>query len=135
MSEKLPPYPTPPTHYTSPADYKITSQPGSIPPPPPLTGATMIRTTATGGQTFVAVQPKRIFSKYPTSLVCPYCGVSIVTKPRAEVGITTWISALLLIFLGCWLGCCFIPFFIDECKDIYHDCPKCQRTIEIYKPL
>ena len=135
MNEKPPPYPTLTTTYSTPADYGMNSQPGSVPPPPPPAGVATMTTTTTTGHTVVAMQPKRIFSRHPASVVCQHCGVNVVTRPRAEVGTVTWLAAGFLILVGCWLGCCLIPFCIDECKDIYHDCPNCQRTVEVYKPL
>ena len=31
--------------------------------------------------------------------------------------------------VGCDLGCCFIPFCINDLKDANHDCPNCGSRI------
>ena len=81
------------------------------------------------------IHPKRIFSRQPTSIVCVYCNSNVVTQPRAEIGAGTWLSSGFMILLGLWCGCCLIPFYFDEFKDVYHDCPNCRRTIDVVKPL
>ena len=143
MGEKPPPYPT--SNYTTSADYGMGAPPvggvaaqplGSGAPPPPPPGAVV--TTAPGTTTVMMsniVQTKRIFTKHPTAIICQHCNTSVVSQPRAEVGATTWLVAGFLILVGCWLGCCFIPFCIDDCKDIYHDCPNCHKVIDLHKPL
>jgi len=138
-------FPNPPPPYTT-THPDVTSNPqtvynsypnygmqGKQMPPAPMgtvpTSGTITTTYRYG------VQPKRVFSKHPTSLICQHCNTPVVTKPRAEVGTFTWLLAGGLILVGLWLGCCIIPFFIDDCKDIYHDCPNCRNTIDVYKRM
>ena len=111
-----------------------------VPPPPPpiVPPGPVIATTHTsdrGTTILYNVQPKRIFTRHPSSVTCIHCNMNVVTRPRAEVGAGTWIAAVALILVGFWCGCCLIPFFVDEFKDVYHDCPNCKKTIDVHKPL
>ena len=126
-----PPYTPQAAVYTTKSSYGVNGK--QMPPPPQA-----ITASVSGGVTtayLYGVQPKRVFSRHPTSLICQHCNASVVTKPRAEVGAFTWLIAGGMVFVGLWLGCCIIPFFIDECKDIYHECPKCNKLIDVYKRL
>ena len=130
------------TTYSQPTDFgtNISFPLEKSPPPPvpvfvataPVSSAPLVVGSTTAVYT---VQPRRIVSRHPTSVVCPHCNTEVVTQPRAEVGLITWAIAGVLILMGLVLGCCLIPFFVDECKDCYHDCPNCRRTIEVYKPM
>ncbi|XP_076814014.1 lipopolysaccharide-induced tumor necrosis factor-alpha factor homolog [Clavelina lepadiformis] len=129
------PYPAgPQAQYNTANEYGIPKQ-GAVPPPPPPGYVSTAPGPMGNATVIVTQQPRRIFSKFPTNTVCPHCNATVITRPRAEVGTVTWAAAGILILLGCWLGCCIIPFCIDECKDIFHDCPNCQHTIDIYRPL
>ena len=35
---------------------------------------------------------------------------------------------------GC-MGCCIIPFFMDQLRDVHHWCPNCQDHIRTFQPL
>lgn len=35
----------------------------------------------------------------------------------------------------CVAGCCLIPFFMDNVKDVHHQCPRCQAHIHTYRPF
>ena len=141
-TEKSPPYPT--QTYSTNADYGLeapnpsTTAPYPPAPPPYNSNVNPSNQTAQMSSTTVVIargQPKRIFSKYPTELICQHCNALVVTEPRAVVGSTAWLVCFFCIIFGLWLGCCLIPFCIDACKDFHHDCPNCKKTIEIYKPL
>ena len=78
------------------------------------------------------VQSKRVYSKHPTSLICQHCNTRIVTDPKAKVGLITWLVAGCMLFTGL-VPCCILPFFIDDCKDIHHQCPNCHYIIDVFK--
>ena len=59
---------------------------------------------------------------YQVRMTCPTHGTPSHTNPVAEPGLGTWLLCLGLCFIGCDLGCCFIPFCVDDAKDIQHPC-------------
>lgn len=70
----------------------------------------------------------------PTRLRCPNCSADIVTQINFKSGCMTWaicgsICAIGLFAPCAWLGCQFIPFCIDSCKDVQHNCPNCRAYI------
>lgn len=87
----------------------------------------------------VAVQtinmPLPVFFDRPVQMRCPNCNRMIVTQLSYKAGILTWLSCGGLFLLGCVLGCCFIPFFVDALRDVDHYCPKCKALVGTYKRL
>ena len=77
--------------------------------------------------------PPFIETNLPSSVTCPQCHQAVVTEPVAKVGSLAWASCLVLIMLGFCCGCCLIPFCFDDFKDIYHVCPNCRNTIDVFK--
>lgn len=116
-------YPDPPPPYSQ--NYNVTSEYGL--PGQPTPG-------------FVAPFPAiispvsfKIKSKTPTVVICPYCKAHVTTVTQSEPGLITWTAAGIAIAFGCYFGCCLIPFCIDDLQDTRHDCPSCNRTIDVYK--
>ncbi|XP_063748870.1 lipopolysaccharide-induced tumor necrosis factor-alpha factor homolog [Eleginops maclovinus] len=66
---------------------------------------------------------------------CPYCEEVVLTETYSRMGSTTWLLCCTCAITGCVAGCCFIPFFNDRFKNIYHRCPSCQENIHTYKPF
>merc|ERR1712002_358114 len=127
-------YPPPP-----PGSYPA-QQGGAYPPPPP--GVYVAQPgygqqkgvpppgyqQVAGGQTVVVIQ-SQIQSYQPVQTTCPFCQQTIMTRVRYESGGLTWLAAGGIALMGCWLGCCLIPFCIDEAKDAIHECPSCNKII------
>ncbi|KAI0239684.1 hypothetical protein LSAT2_009593 [Lamellibrachia satsuma] len=69
----------------------------------------------------------------PVRTVCPFCSASVVTSVNFEIGSNAivWCVGMFLLFCicRCELGCCFIPFCMDSCKDTVHSCPNCHMQI------
>ena len=65
------------------------------------------------------------FGRHSVQITCPTHGTPSQTVTSAEVGLGTWLICLGLCCVGCDLGCCFIPFCVDDCKDIKHTCSNC----------
>lgn len=125
MSDNKGPPPPPPPAYSAPGPH---GQGYGQPPPPPPGYA--------GSSTVVVTQPgfinARIFREVPVPMQCPYCQATITTSTSYEVGTLTWIACFVVFIVGCWLGCCFIPFCVDGCKDVVHSCPNCRQTVGRY---
>lgn len=75
------------------------------------------------------------FHEGPMNITCPQCRQSVVTRTNYETGTLTWLICGALILFGCWLGCCFIPFCVDGCKDVRHTCPNCNTTVGVYRRI
>ncbi|XP_075140923.1 lipopolysaccharide-induced tumor necrosis factor-alpha factor homolog [Leptodactylus fuscus] len=75
------------------------------------------------------------FADTPASCTCPVCRQQIVSRIEYKNGLLVWALFGTLLFLGCWLGCCLIPFCMDSCKDVDHYCPSCNHHLSKYKKL
>ena len=67
----------------------------------------------------------------PVAGQCPLCKQQTVTQVHYENGSATWIGCLGLALCGCWLGCCVIPFCVDDMKDVHHTCSACQQICAV----
>ena len=65
------------------------------------------------------------FGRRSAQITCPTHGTPSHTNTVAETGLGTWLACCGLCFIGCGLGCCFIPFCIDDLKDVTHTCSNC----------
>merc|ERR1712055_1028227 len=69
------------------------------------------------------------FGRHPVPTVCCHCNQAVTTEVTYENGLMTWLACGGLVLIGCGLGCCFIPFCVNDMKDAVHTCPKCKRVI------
>ncbi|KAI0237229.1 hypothetical protein LSAT2_012300 [Lamellibrachia satsuma] len=72
------------------------------------------------------------FGDCPVRSTCPACSQSVVTNVDHEIGSHAICMCVLLFCVGCDMGCCFIPFCMDSCKDVVHTCPACGIQIAKY---
>ena len=70
------------------------------------------------------------FSDIPVRTVCPQCRKPIMTQVTNTIGLGTWLLALVLLLLP---PLCFLPFFINSCKDTEHRCPNCGNVVGLKK--
>ena len=110
--------PPPPPSQEQQSEMKYTS------PNPPLP-------TAYG----IQVAPMPTFGRIPVQCTCPHCRSPIITRVEESTGVLAWIVCIILLFFGCWLGCCLIPFCISDLQNIRHHCPNCNAFIGEYRPL
>ncbi len=71
----------------------------------------------------------------PVQCNCPNCHSLITTCVKRTPGVLVWIICFILILIGCWLGCCLIPFCIRGLQNTQHYCPNCKAFIGEYRPL
>ncbi|XP_060116493.1 lipopolysaccharide-induced tumor necrosis factor-alpha factor [Heteronotia binoei] len=83
----------------------------------------------------VYIQSPLTFQDRPVQMCCPSCSKVIVTRLTHSAGALTWLSCGSLCLLGCWAGCCFIPFCVDALLDVDHYCPSCNTLLGTYKRL
>ncbi|CAF3087939.1 unnamed protein product [Rotaria socialis] len=86
-------------------------------------------------QSVASVPPTGVFSEQPIKCVCFQCGATILARATKENGILTWLLCGGLLLIGCWCGCCLIPFCVDSVKDTVHYCPQCSTTLGRKKVL
>ncbi|KAM3916558.1 LITAF domain-containing protein-like isoform 1-T2 [Leptodactylus fuscus] len=113
------------------------SQPGvggAFPPPPPYTGGGPQPTVIVSPVTTTVVMGTS-FTDTPASCTCPVCRQNVVSRIEYNTGLLTWLIFGILLLIGCWLGCCLIPFCVDGCKDVDHYCPNCNHHLSKYKRL
>jgi lipopolysaccharide-induced tumor necrosis factor-alpha factor len=101
--------------------------------PPPQMGQHSAQTTV------VVTQPVVVhgaaYRGVPVSVTCPHCRAQVVTAISYTSGLLAWLICLGLVLLGCWLGCCLIPFCIDDLKDATHSCPNCRQVLGQYRRI
>jgi lipopolysaccharide-induced tumor necrosis factor-alpha factor len=123
-----------------PAGPAVTQQ--AYPPQPaqPLMGQPVIAQPLVYnvGHQPVTVQPVVVTNQFPWGsvpqvTVCPHCQSQVTTRVSHENGLGSWISCAGICILGCWLGCCLIPFCVSDLQDHHHHCPNCNKTIYIKK--
>ena len=70
------------------------------------------------------------YGDIPVRTVCPQCRKAVMSLVTNEVGLGTWLIALILCLLP---PLCFLPFFINSTKDTQHTCPNCGNVLGIKK--
>lgn len=151
MSDKPPPYSLP--GYPPPGQPAYPAQPGYPPPqqgyppaqpgypppqgygPPPPVGAQHTTTTVIQQQPTTVVIGNAMYGESPVSMACPFCNATIVTSVSYSPGTLAWLACGGLILVGCWAGCCLIPFCVDAMQDAIHTCPNCRRQLGVYRRM
>ncbi|XP_021349822.1 lipopolysaccharide-induced tumor necrosis factor-alpha factor homolog isoform X2 [Mizuhopecten yessoensis] len=75
------------------------------------------------------------FRDTPQRMQCPNCSQDIVTVMTFVPGVNTIICCVIIALLGGVLGCFLIPFFMDSCKDVVHNCPNCRTKLGRYTKM
>lgn len=127
--------------------HQRTPPPGySVPPPgfnyrnnPPMQGQMPSAMPNQGPNPQVQyVQPVVIvaaaFGPNQSNTRCPNCSAEVLTSISFSPSTHAWIAFWVMCVLGCWFGCCCIPFCMDSCKKVTHRCPNCQNIIGVYQP-
>ncbi|XP_052791283.1 LITAF domain-containing protein-like isoform X2 [Mya arenaria] len=91
------------------------------------------------GTTVVVSQPAytvvQHFRESPVRIKCQFCQADVVTSTFYETGTLTWVACFVIAIVGCWIGCCLIPFCMDACKDVVHQCPNCNQQVGRYNRM
>ncbi|KAH3764872.1 lipopolysaccharide-induced tumor necrosis factor-alpha factor [Pelomyxa schiedti] len=70
----------------------------------------------------------------PVKIQCQHCNEVGTTKLHYNTGLFTWVVAG-VICLFAPLGCCFIPFCLEDCKDVEHHCHSCHKHVGTYQRM
>ncbi|CAG9313313.1 unnamed protein product [Blepharisma stoltei] len=81
------------------------------------------------GQAIMYAQPQTLWTNRPQIAFCPHCRLEILTSVKYEPGAVTYLSCLGLVCVGCFWGCCLVPFCITELQDCSHYCSSCNNFI------
>lgn len=65
----------------------------------------------------------------PIMVICPSCKEIGPTKVRSRPGIGAWLAATFLCAIGCWCGCCLIPFGMVSFREHKHYCRFCNAYL------
>ncbi|CAG2117948.1 unnamed protein product [Medioppia subpectinata] len=66
---------------------------------------------------------------------CYHCGQQVMTVTSQKAGTITWALCSLLCIVGCFCGCCLIPFCANPTQDIMHNCPSCKQFLGAYERI
>jgi lipopolysaccharide-induced tumor necrosis factor-alpha factor len=72
------------------------------------------------------------WTEIPENHVCQWCGVQGITTTERVPGLLTYLASGAICLVGCWLGCCLVPFCVDSCQDVEHYCPSCRQLVGKY---
>lgn len=64
----------------------------------------------------------------PEQVTCPYCRCAFQTRCENVIGAGTILASAALCLLGC-VPCSWIPFCIDDLKDVRHYCSNCDNYL------
>ena len=83
---------------------------------------------------YTAPQHTRFQHEFPTTAICQNCKNQVITNVKETSGLATYLSAGLLVLLGCCLFS-WIPFCTGVTKDCIHECPQCRHVIGYFKRI
>ena len=70
-------------------------------------------------------KPFKTFNENSFKCKCFNCGIIIDTKVVRKSEAKVYILCFVMAIVGCFLGCCLIPFCIKKLKRYKHFCPQC----------
>lgn len=112
-------------------------QQGMAPPGQPMAQPMMQQGIAPPGQVH-APQPMYMaqpivqtfgFQAQPKQHQCQFCQTVMVTQVQSGPSLGTHLVACGLCGIGLSLGCCLIPYCLDDTKEHNHHCSKCNRLV------
>lgn len=116
-----PPGYVPPPSYTSPPQSEATHAQYEPPTYIPVSYAPVLP----GQQVIISTLPATEWTNEPQAAYCSKCQHQGVSTVKRVPGLCTWLSCAGICLIGCYLGCCLIPFCVDSYQDCSHLCPNC----------
>lgn len=71
----------------------------------------------------------------PAVVKCVHCGKEGLTTIRYETGVGTFLICVGCVMVGCFMGCCLVPFGDHNCKDGHHQCSGCGAKVGVRKVI
>jgi len=119
---------------TQPQPYPYPAQPPAYTNAPPLPPGYAPQQYYLPGQPGVTIINGLQLGRSPVTCTCPSCHQVITTQTELQVGVLIWMIFLMIILFGGWILClCFIPFCMEDLKEVKHSCPNCKHLIGVYK--
>jgi lipopolysaccharide-induced tumor necrosis factor-alpha factor len=72
-----------------------------------------------------AILLNQAWTNSPQVAYCANCRSQGVTSIKHTAGTCTWLSCVACFCMGCYLGCCLIPFCVNSLQDCEHHCSNC----------
>merc|ERR1719464_1628169 len=70
-----------------------------------------------------------IFDQVPVRVICPHCGLSIITFIEHEASWVTYVVSGVLFLVLNWAALCIVPVVYPLFKDVVHHCPRCLNVL------
>lgn len=70
-----------------------------------------------------------VFDQQPVKVVCPHCGLNIITFIAHESSWVTYAVSLVLLMVLGWAALCVVPVVYPLFKDVVHHCPRCLSVL------
>lgn len=70
-----------------------------------------------------------VFDQTPVKVVCPHCGLSVITFIEHESSWVTYATAIVLLMTLGWAALCVVPIVFPLFKDVVHHCPRCLNVL------
>lgn len=143
------PPPTGPAFYAPPAPVQSYAGGYAVGPPPPAGYQAVPYASAPGypqgpvSMPYVQQAPNVVVVTAPQSMsvftqgatlpvpaTCPNCRQQVMTNVHYEMGTCAWIWVCILFWFIFW-PLAWLPCVCDDCKDVYHKCPRCGATVGV----
>ncbi|KAA0192487.1 Lipopolysaccharide-induced tumor necrosis factor-alpha factor [Fasciolopsis buskii] len=85
----------------------------------------------------VLTEPEELLDlgSMPSLTYCEHCHEKAITEVSYHTGRITWVVCGVVALMGGILGCCLIPFCVNNCKDVVHRCPQCTEIIGVHRRM
>lgn len=70
-----------------------------------------------------------VFDQSPVKVVCPHCGLRVITFIEHESSWVTYTAAAVLLMTLGWAAICVVPIVFPLFKDVVHHCPRCLNVL------
>lgn len=70
-----------------------------------------------------------VFDQAPVKVICPHCGLSVITFIEHESSWVTYVASLVLLGTLGWAAICVVPIIFPLFKDVVHHCPRCLNVL------